>query len=79
MLSGRSLTAQKLGVVKMETLDEIKLEADTLIHIGGMPFELKAGALVYGVKSNLQLVDQGRGSVQSLYRWDKAGKPAPRN
>lgn len=44
----------------MEQLDEIKLESDTLIHIGGMPFEVKAGTTIYGRESNLKLT-QGEG------------------
>jgi hypothetical protein len=56
-------------------LDEIKLESDTLIHIGGMPFELRAGTPVYGLKSNagLALQDSGNpGSNQKLYSEQKA-------
>lgn len=44
----------------MENLDEIKLESDALIHIGGMPFEVKAGTVIYGRESNLKLA-QGEG------------------
>jgi len=44
----------------MPELDEIKLPTDTLIHIGGMPFEVKAGTVIYGRESNLKLA-QGEG------------------
>lgn len=38
-------------------LDEIKFPTDTLIHVRGMPFELKAGTPVYGRAENAKLIE----------------------
>jgi hypothetical protein len=39
----------------MNELQEIKFDTDTLIHIGGMPFTLKAGTSVFGLQSNADI------------------------
>jgi len=44
----------------MDELQEIKFDTDTLIHIGGFPFTLKAGTPVLGLQSN---ADDGKHSA----------------
>lgn len=37
-----------------QEIEDLVLEEDMLIHIGGLPFELRAGSVVRGLPSNFE-------------------------
>jgi hypothetical protein len=41
-------------------LEDILIEEDTLIKISGMPFWLKSGTIIEGVKSNFDLIKDNK-------------------
>lgn len=41
-----------------DDVEPIVIDEDTLIHIGGMPFFIVAGATIYGRKENWDLVNE---------------------
>lgn len=48
------------GVVKLSDLDQIFVPKGTLIHIDGMPFEIKEDTCVLGFSGNAELTTQLR-------------------
>jgi hypothetical protein len=42
----------------MDELDEIEMEEETLIHIGGMPFWIDAGTVIRGRKANYEMIKE---------------------
>ena len=48
------------GVMKLSDLDQIFVPKGTLIHIEGMPFEIKEDTYVLGFNGNAELTTQLR-------------------
>ncbi|WP_180155231.1 hypothetical protein [Acinetobacter sp. YH12045] len=48
------------GVMKLSDLDQIFVPKGTLIHIDGMPFEIKEDTYVLGFNENAKLTTQLR-------------------
>lgn len=48
------------GVMKLSDLDQIFVPKGTLIHIDGMPFEIKEDTYVLGFNENAELTTQLR-------------------